>query len=177
MNSENSTQSLLLPSLPKELELIGNGSENPQQITAMMQRMQLFSQSSLQDIELIARFCYAYRAPANTTLLREGVKERMLWFLVDGEVRVEKRDEDGINKQLATIGGGRTLGEVAFIDELPHSASVGTVSDSTLLLLTRDNFLKMAASSPRQSMNLAWLLAQQLCQRLRQTSDILIDYL
>ena len=177
MTDIKTTDTLPLPEVPQGLELLGYGVSYHQQLCEMLEQMELFTQSSQEDIEVMARFVHAYHAPANTTILREGVKERMLWFLVSGEMQVEKTDDTGTTKQLATIGPGRSIGEIAFIDEQPHSARVSTSKDSTLILLTRDNFLQMAAKYPHQCMNLTWRLALQLSQRLRQTSGILIDYL
>lgn len=177
MNSEQNIETETPPVVPEQLELLGYGARYQDEMCEMLEKTQLLTNSSRQDIELLSQFTHAYHAPANTTILNEGVKERMLWFLVKGEMQVVKRGEDGVEKQLATIPSGKGIGEIAFFDDQPHSASVTTLSDATLILLTRDNFLRMAAQHPRQSMNLTWKLAQQLSQRLRQTSDVLIEYL
>ena len=175
--SDVSIETQAPPSVPPQLELLGYGIGYRDKLCDMLEQMPLLANSGRLDIEVLAQFVHAYHAPANTTVLHEGVKERMLWFLVKGEMEVVKSDEHGVTKQLATIRAGKSIGEIAFIDEQPHSASVNTTRDSTLILLTRDNFLRMAAKHPRQCMNLTWRLAQQLSQRLRQTSGILIDYL
>ncbi len=177
MNREQKLETEHLPVVPEQLELLGYGTDYQDEMCEMLGKTHLLSNSSQQEIEILTQYTQAYSAPPNTVLLNEGVKERMLWFLIKGEMQVVKKDEHGNAKQLATIQAGKSIGEIAFFDDLPHSASVTTSSDTTLILLTRDNFLRMAAHYPRESMNLTWRLAQQLSQRLRQTSDTLVDYL
>lgn len=166
-------------SLPllKQLELLGYGTSFQDQICSMLEQTQLFSNSKRQDIEVIANYTHAYRAPADTQILDEGGKDRLLWFLIKGQLDILKSTDKGTQKKLATIRPGKSIGEMSLIDEQPHSASVVTTRESTLLLITRDSFFRLASQHPRQGMHLTWRLAQQLSHRLRQTSGILIEYL
>jgi CRP-like cAMP-binding protein len=60
------------------------------------------------------------------------------------------------------IGPGKTFGEMSLIDGEPRSASAIALDDSKVLVLTEMVLLK---------------LAQLMSQRLRQTSDLLVDFL
>ncbi len=163
--------------MPEKLELLGYGQSFHDTLCEMLEKVQLLANSSRHDIEILAHYTHAYQAPRNTTIITEGGQDRMIWFLVEGELEVIKEKSATEQKKLAKIRPGKSIGEMSLIDEQPHSASVVTSRDSTLLLLTRDNFFRMAKAHPRQGMNLTWRLAQQLSHRLRQTSGQLVDYL
>jgi CRP-like cAMP-binding protein len=163
--------------LSSKLELLGYGPSFQDELCNMLEEVQLLANSSRNDIEILAHYIHAYHAPGGTTILTEGGQDRMIWFLVKGELEVLKEKSEREKKRLAKIRPGKSIGEMSLIDEQPHSASVVTTRESTLLLLTRDNFFRMARAHPRQGMNLTWRLAQQLSHRLRQTSGQLLDYL
>lgn len=172
MNSEATPTTL-----PEELEQLGYGDSFKATLCDMLDQVTLFQQSSRQDIESLADYVHAYRAPAGCRILREGQRDSLLWFVIEGKLDVYKEAGPGEEKKLATIRAGKTLGEMAMIDEQPHSASVVTASECTLLLLTKNNFLRLAGHNPRLGLNITWKLAQLLSQRLLQTSGKLIDYL
>lgn len=166
-----------IDSLPAELEQLGYGDSFRETLCDMLEQVPLFRQSSRKDIEYIANYVHAYRAPTGCRILVEGQQQKLLWFIVDGKVDVYKETQPGEQKHLTTIRAGKTLGEMAMIDDQPHSASVITASECTLLLLTKNSFMRLAANNPRLGLNITWKIAQLLSQRLRQTSGKLIDYL
>lgn len=163
--------------LPDALEQLGYGDTFRPELCEMLEKIQLFSQSSRKDIEVLSGYVHAYRAPSGTVIVKEGERERLMWFVVEGRLDVYKAKDEEHQKKLATIRAGKTIGEMAMIDELPHSATVVTATDATLLLLTKDNFSRLAAEKPRLGLNITWKIAQLLSHRLRQTSGILVDYL
>lgn len=163
--------------LPEELEQLGYGESFKEKLCDMLEQVSLFQHSSRKDIEDLADYIHAYHAPVGCRLLNEGEREKLLWFLVEGKINVYKETQPGEEKHLASVRAGKPLGEMAFIDGQPHSASVVTASDCTLLLLTKNSFLRLAGNNPRLGLNISWKLAQLLSQRLRQTSGQLIDHL
>ena len=163
--------------LPEGLEQLGYGESYKETLGDMLEQVQLFSHSSRKDIQLIANYVHAYHAPAGIRIIKEGQKEKLMWFIVEGRLDVYKEGDRDTEKKLATIRAGKTVGEMSMIDELPHSASVITASDCTLLLLTKHSFLRLAEEYPRLALNITWKIAQLLSHRLRQTSGILIDHL
>lgn len=163
--------------IPQGVECIGSGAGDRDKLFDMLEGIQLLSHSSRKDIDVISNYVQAYRAPTGTAIMKEGGKERILWLLSSGVLEVYKECDDEGQKMLATIRAGKSVGEMSLIDEQPHSATVVAAKECTLLLLTKQNFFRMAAEHPRQGMNLTWRLAQMLSHRLRQTSGKLIEYL
>lgn len=163
--------------LPEGVEQLGYGESYKETLGDLLEQVQMFSHSTRQDIELIARYVHAFHAPAGTRIIEEGQREKLMWFLVEGKLDVFKEGDVDTQKKLVTIRAGKAVGEMSLIDELPHSATVVAATDCTLLLLTKTSFLRLAKEHPRLGLHITWKIAQLLSHRLRQTSGILVDHL
>jgi CRP-like cAMP-binding protein len=75
------------------------------------------------------------------------------------------------------IGPGKTFGEMSLIDGEPRSASAIALDDSKVLVLTEENFHRLVYQYPHLGAMVLLKLAQLMSQRLRQTSDLLVDFL
>jgi CRP-like cAMP-binding protein len=71
------------------------------------------------------------------------------------------------------VRAGSVIGEQAFVDGQPRSATVRSTTDSELLRLSRDAFETFAARDPALAMDLIFDLARILSLRLR-TSQALM---
>ncbi len=163
--------------LPKGLEQLGFGSTFRDEICTMLESIQMFSELGHREIEILAGYVQAYRAPPKTVLLREGKRDSYMCLIVEGKLEVFKERNEGEQRRLATIRGGKSIGEMALIDAQPHSATVITREETTLLLLTRMGFDRLREEHPRLAFDVLWKIAQLLSFRLRQTSGMLVDYL
>ena len=166
-------------SLLNNLELMGYGTSFNSEVCEMLESCAMFNQMERHNIERIAEHMLAYLAEPDTMLLKEGLFDPFMCILVKGKLAVNKeRDAYDIEPtRLATILPGRTIGEMSLIDGQPHSASVVTLTRSTLLILTRDRLNDLSRTHPKTANRLILKIAQLLSHRLRQTSGKLIDYL
>ncbi|MDH3355326.1 MAG: cyclic nucleotide-binding domain-containing protein [Chromatiales bacterium] len=177
--SKDSSNTKQHESLLDNLELLGYGNSFNTEVCEMLESCAMFNQMERYDIETIAKHMLAYGAKPNTTLLKEGSFDPFMCILVKGKLAVNKENGTGDGKptHLATILPGRTIGEMSLIDGQPHSATVTTTLQSTLLVLTRDHLNDLSRSHPKAANRLLLKIAQLLSHRLRQTSGKLIDYL
>lgn len=161
------------------LEQLGYGPSFSAEVCGMLESCAMFDQMERYDIEIIAEQMLAYKAEANTTLLKEGQRDPFMCLLVKGRLSVlkERGAYDSEPTHLATILPGRTIGEMSLIDGQPHSASVISITPSTLLVLTRKRLNDLSRAHPKTANRLILKIAQLLSHRLRQTSGKLIDYL
>jgi CRP/FNR family cyclic AMP-dependent transcriptional regulator len=61
-------------------------------------------------------------------LIAQGVRERSLYFLESGDLKVDMKTDAGL-VQLAILGPGTVVGEGGIFSGLPRSASVAVYSD------------------------------------------------
>ena len=129
------------------------------------------------EIEVLARHMIGHSAPRGTTIFTEGDPSRYMSLIVKGEVDIIKHDSDGKKHVITTLGPGKTLGEMALIDNEPRSAAAVASTDALLLLLTENQFDALIKTYPGLGLRLILKLAKMLSQRLRSTSGVLVDHL
>ncbi|MEK8131853.1 cyclic nucleotide-binding domain-containing protein [Paenibacillus filicis] len=82
------------------------------------------------------------------TIIKEGADGTDCFFIVSGEVRVMARSLIGRSVQLATLGPGALIGEIALLSTEPRTATVCAAGPVDALRLDRDAFQSLSASSP-----------------------------
>lgn len=160
-----------------ELEEIGIGSKFMDTLCQMLESTQLFRGFTRKEIESVADYTHAYRAPAGATLFEEGGKDKYLAFIVKGKVNILKESGTTSQKHIATARSGSCLGEVSIVDDYPHSATAKFVEEAEVIILTKRNLLRITEESAVLGNRILWRLACQLSARLRQTSGALAEHL
>lgn len=119
----------------------------------------------------------AYQLPAHTNVFTEGASDPYMCFILKGKIGIYKTDAKHQVTKIATVSAPQSLGEMCLIDGKPRSATAKTETEVLMLVLTTDNYLKLAGRSPAVANKLLTKIAQMLSQRLRATSVQLVDYL
>jgi CRP-like cAMP-binding protein len=132
---------------------------------------------SFAHVKKLATFMNVYHVPEETVLFFEGDKKPYLVLIVKGQVHVVKFDSMRNPRRIATLGAGKTIGEMTIIDGEPRSASAVTAGEATLMVMTAENFNRLVNEWPRVAVVLVLKIAKLMSQYLRQTSGRLIDYL
>lgn len=101
---------------------------------------------------------------AGDTIIREGDLGDTAYCILDGEVKVWKRNNTGAI-ELARLGPGSIFGEMSLVDEKPRSASITALVDTRLKEVKRDQFLESFQHDPE----FATSLLRVLFERLRET--------
>ncbi len=129
------------------------------------------------ELERFARYLYLGKANKDELLFEEGAIEPYMCFITGGLVRIAKNDSKKNIKTICEIGPGRTFGEMSIIDGLARSASATAAEETTLLVLTKENFDKMLAENQKLALALYAKLAQMMSHRLRISDWMLVEYL
>jgi CRP-like cAMP-binding protein len=160
-----------------QLEEIGIGSGFEDTLCGMLEDTVLFHEFSHPEIETLAKFVHAYRAPKGTQLFEEGGRDSYLCIITKGRIDVFKETQEFEKKKLATIREGSAIGEMSVIDGFPHSASAVTNTEAEIVILTKANLQRICDEYPQLGNKILWRLAWQMSSRLRQTSGVLIDHI
>jgi CRP/FNR family cyclic AMP-dependent transcriptional regulator len=168
--------SALAKSLPA-MRLLGSGASFREELLAMLEEVDLLSDLNWREIELLAGYMQAFQADPGCIIFREGDSGNYMCLLVHGRINVYKDSDLGGHAMVAMEGHGRSIGEMALVDGEARSATCEAVDASTLLLLTRDAFLRLADERPVLGFKLLHRIARLMSRRLRSTSGKLVDYL
>ncbi len=116
----------------------------------------------LRGARLAVRTC-----PAGAVVFREGEHDDTMYVIQTGQVAIVKGDyEDPV--VLAYRGSGEILGEMALLDDQPHSASVIALEETQLLCVHRTDFQRLLEGDPALVMQ----IMSTLSTRLRMAEDI-----
>lgn len=96
----------------------------------------------------------------------EGEVGKDMYVVLDGEVKVSKRQEDGASSTLAQIGPGQVFGEMALVTGQPRSATVTAVTPVKLLVLHWRGIERLGLLYPRITSRLFRNLSAVLSARL-----------
>src|SRR5690349_9288238 len=135
-------------------------------------RVDLFSTLNKKELQELAKSCQERSYPAGTTILSQGDTGVGLYVLKSGKVRViQANNPDRAETELAVVGPGDVLGEMALLDDLPRSASVVAIDDVTALLLPIWEFRSILRSHP----DIALKLLAVLSRRLRKVESTIVQ--
>ena len=160
-----------------ELKLLGSGAGFKPQLLAMLQGSEFFGDLPAAEIDALTNYVQAYSVDAGTVIFREGDRGGFMCLIIEGGAEIFKQDHKYGSKRVGAIEPGKSVGEMALVDGEQRSATCICPQASTLVMLTREQFVRLIRESPALSVNILLKLVTMMSKRLRQTSGQLVDYL
>lgn len=120
------------------------------------------------DVEWLSAHGQTRFVPRETTIIEQGRAIEGLFVLLEGRLAVRRADVT--DRDVASLFPGEVLGEISFVDGRPPSASVISVQDSHLLVVTRETLLNKLARDDAFAARFYRGLAIFLADRLRTTT-------
>jgi signal transduction histidine kinase len=137
---------------------------------AELRQVPLLADLSEEDLEQLYGMATTVSIPAGELVLREGDPGDSLFVVLDGQLEVTKR-QGRQDVLLAVYKPGQFFGEMALLEQAPRSASVRTLRESRLLVISQAAFqtlLSCSASAPLKILHI-------VTSRLRSTESMLIQ--
>ena len=104
-------------------------------------------------------------------LIRRGEPDRTLYFVLRGELEIIVQSSDGHTMgRVARVGAGAVLGELAFFDGGPRSATAWAVTPCEVAAMSPDQYAAFEMASPGLARSLLFALGRVLATRLRRTT-------
>ena len=104
-------------------------------------------------------------------LIRGGEPDRTLYFVLRGELEIIVQSSDGLTMgRVARVGAGAVLGELAFFDGGPRSATAWAVTPCEVAAMSPDQYAAFELASPKLAHTLLFALGRILATRLRRTT-------
>jgi MFS family permease len=111
---------------------------------ALLRRSPIFRPLPAPQLEAVARRAQWVTVPAGVNIISEGEPGDRFYVLGSGSLRVERRGRH--LRDVDVIGDG--VGEIALLRGVPRTASVGTMTDASLLAIDRAPFLAAITGHP-----------------------------
>ena len=135
-----------------------------------LRRVPLFAGLAEEDLERLYQMAETVFIPAGQLVLQEGEPGDALYVVLDGELEITKR-QGGQDILLAVSRAGEFLGEMSLLEQRPRSASVRTLRESRLLVISQAAFQTLLSCSPSAPLT----ILHTLTSRLRNNESVLMQ--
>jgi len=138
---------------------------------ALLRSLELFNHHPEERLRSLSAYLEPVSLAEGAEIFAEGSAGDGLYFVVSGRVRVTKRLSAGGQKDIASLGPGDCLGEMALVDAVARSAGAYASGQAELLRLKLDDLKKWLAADPQLAMQFFAELVAVQSRRLRRTSS------
>ena len=131
----------------------------------LLRRVPLFEGLDPEDLQRIAATSVERTYSAGESLMREGDLGDELVVIVEGSVRVVRREADGSERLIRTYEGGDHIGELAVLRERPRAASVVAEGEVRGLVIGGDALKSILRERPEAAMSMLATLAERISRQ------------
>lgn len=139
-------------------------------IERLLPRLEVFNFVDKEDYSVVESFLFTYDYEKGAYVFKEGAHGGYMFFIADGEVEIIKQF-DTAKHTIATLGAGRSVGEMSLIDGAPRSATARAKTPLKLIVLKREDFNKLNAEHPAVANKILMGIASLLSDSLRETNN------
>jgi CRP/FNR family cyclic AMP-dependent transcriptional regulator len=137
----------------------------------MLEKVSLFADVPPEYRAQLEKLSVLRKYTKNTVLVTEGDESTHMYIIHKGTASAYLNNEDGRQVNLNYMHEGDYFGELSLLDGQPRSASVITITDCEILLVSRASVLELMAAHPKFTMQ----LVAQLTRRVRDLTDSVKD--
>ena len=128
----------------------------------MLSEVSLFAGMPANDLEALTKLASVKTYPKNTVIISEGDFSDSLYGVLTGKMKVYLSDDEGKEIIINMLSKGEYFGELALIDEAPRSASVMTIEESKLVIISKKAFEDCMEANPQIALSVIRGLSAQL---------------
>ena len=142
-------------------------------IIEILKKLNLFSElnfSAIKELTLLADERLFHKGEI---IFEESTTGKSIMVIVSGEVRITQRARISGEETLTVLKKGDFFGEMALLEDLPRSATAIAHSDTFMLEINREKFLRFIEKDTASGVKILFTLAKILSARLRE-ADIKI---
>lgn len=160
------------------LEHLGDAARFATQLHALIPQCTLLENFTPDEVRELSQFMEVFRAPEGAEIIREGDGGDFMVMVIEGRIEVSKRDRWNTPQVIASVEPGRILGEMSMIDGAARFATcTATGGPALVAVLGRESLARTIVERPMLGAKLLMELVLMLSQRLRVTSDRLMQVL
>jgi CRP/FNR family transcriptional regulator, cyclic AMP receptor protein len=135
----------------------------------MRKALYILGQLNDADVDWLSRHGIRRQLADGEVIVHEGQAIDTLFVTLAGELRVTLRN----GQEVARLRAGEVVGEIAFVDSAPPSATVTAAGGATVLALAKSTLQDRLAADPGFAARFYRALAIFLADRLRTTTQLL----
>lgn len=137
-----------------------------------LQKAPLFREFTETGLKIFASITLEKAIPAGTPLFVENMVGESLFIVKSGTVKITRKAAEG-EKELAVVGAGEHLGELALLGKSVRLVSAVAVTQCEVLEITQRDFVRLQPQKPQACLKLALAIAQDLAHKAADNRDVL----
>lgn len=141
----------------------------------ILRRVRAFAELGDEECDAVLAVLKARRGAPGDVLFKEGDSGDSLMIVLDGHVVASVKSESGGEEEVARLGPGEVVGEMALVDAEPRSATVSSPAGATVLEFSRAALAGLCQTSPRVAAAIQRNVLFDVARRLRDVGEKLTD--
>ncbi len=141
----------------------------------ILRRVRAFADLGDAECDAVLAVLKARRGAPGDALFKEGDRGDSLMIVLDGHLVATVRSDAGTQEEVARLGPGEVVGEMAFVDAEPRSATVTAPAGATVLEFSRAALDGLRVSAPRIAAAIQRNVLADVARRLRDAGQKLAD--
>ena len=137
-------------------------------IIEILKNLNLFSELNFAAIKELTFLAEERLFRREEIIFGENAIGNSLLVIIYGEVRITQRARISGEETLIMLKKGDFFGEMALLEDLPRSATAIAHSDTFILEISRDKFLRFLEKDTASGVKILFTLAKILSSRLRE---------
>jgi SulP family sulfate permease len=138
-------------------------------------QLDYFSCMGLQEIEVIAGAMREDAWADGSAVVQQGENKGGVYFILDGNVRVDRRQENGEIVNLGYLGPGAVFGILGILDGVERAASCVAEGTARCAVMERADFLDLMNGSTPLAMRFQVAVLRCLARAIRNTNGRLTE--
>jgi len=114
----------------------------------LLRKVPFFKNIPVEDFKQVTILLRSHIIPTGEVIIKQGATDDSLYLITRGVVRVSRKEEEGEEKDLASLVAGDFFGEAALLHREPRNATCRSVTPCALYELKRQDFDKVKAAYP-----------------------------
>lgn len=145
------------------------------ELTDFISNVPLFENLCRVEIETVSSHFQRQHLEPGETLFNQWDRAERVYFVESGTLEVLTKNGPDNYDAVATLGRGRSIGEMCLIDNFPRSATARAKTETTVVVFTQTSFERLMSDDRELGIKILKGLARLMAQNLRKTSSRLAD--
>ncbi|MCD6238313.1 MAG: cyclic nucleotide-binding domain-containing protein [Thermotogae bacterium] len=141
------------------------------EIEKALRNIDFFLDIDDEEIAKIATIVEVKKFDPGEKIIKENSYGAEMGFILEGEVKVDKKTKHQEDYLYTTIKSGRIFGEVSFLDSGLRTASITAITPVTIAFIRRDNFDVLFKKEPVLCYKILYKIALDLCRIVRRADN------
>lgn len=135
-------------------------------------KIPFFSNLNNEYIEMLASKMQILKAKRNELIISEGTTSKRMYFILEGKVRVHRKNAQGKVEDICELEAPNYFGEMSIIDGGPRSACVSAQTPTVLAELKWDDVKDLFDDKPEIMCYIFKNIGSTLSMRLRRVNAL-----